>query len=138
MGMTFRSKVDRRMKFFAAAFCALILALSALFWQSKAAVVVFPLAVLLLSLVLWVFLGTKYAFLEDCLLVKSGPYARRIPYASISSAKPSKDISSAPALSLDRLALTVSNGKYVTDVILVSPADRDGFLRELKQHCPQV
>lgn len=126
------------MKFFAAAFCVLILALSALFWQSKAAMIVFPLAALLLSLVLWVFLGTKYAFLEDCLLVRSGPYARRLPYANISSVKPSKDISSAPALSLDRLALTVSNGKYVTDVILISPKDKEAFLQELKKRCPQV
>ena len=136
--MTFRSKIDRRMIIFAAAFSALILALSALFLQSKAAVVVFPLAALLLALVSWVFLGTKYAFLEDCLLVRSGPYARRIPYTRISSVKPSKDISSAPALSLDRLALTVSNGKYVTDVILVSPEDKESFLRELKKRCPQV
>ena len=55
------------------------------------------------ALVLWVLLRTVYRLENDALAIRSGPFAMRIPLASITGIRPTRNPLSSPALSLDRL-----------------------------------
>lgn len=81
----------------------------------------------------WILYGTGYVFESDHLLVRSGPFRWRIPFSEISFVEPSANPLSSPACSLDRLLI-----QYGPRQILVSPADRLGFLSRLAGLCPQL
>lgn len=76
------------------------------------------------GLPLWLLFSTEYRVVEQALLVRSGPFRWTIPLAEISSVRESNSALSSPALSLKRLEVKYGGGKS----ILLSPADRDGFL----------
>lgn len=69
----------------------------------------------------------RYLIGERELVVQSGFLRVKIPYESIRSVEPSRSSLSSPALSLDRLAIAYEKG-----TVLVSPADRYGFLSDLQ------
>jgi len=69
----------------------------------------------------------RYVLLEKELLIQSGMIRIRVPYDSIERVEPSRNPLSSPALSLDRLAIT-----HVKGSVMVSPADREGFLSDLQ------
>ena len=73
--------------------------------------------------------NTYYEIIGTDLLVRSGPLKWTIPIAEIREITPSRNIMSAPALSLDRLKIRF--GKRV--FVLVSPEDKDGFLRAIRE-----
>lgn len=79
------------------------------------------------GLPLWLLFSTEYRVESKTLLVRSGPFRWTIPLADISSVRESNSALSSPALSLKRLEVTYGRGKS----ILLSPADRDGFLAAL-------
>jgi len=86
----------------------------------------------LVSLLLFVLIGTTVAFTYysvegNTLRVVSGPFRWTIPIDRIESVEPTRNPLSAPALSIDRLKIRYSGGK----AILVSPADKKGFVRAL-------
>ena len=81
------------------------------------------------ALVAWIFLGTRYELGERHLVVRSGPFRWTLPYESLVEVRPSRSPLSSPALSLHRLELRSAAGRS----ILVSPADREGFLRHLAE-----
>ena len=80
-----------------------------------------------LGLPLWLLFGTHYRLDNQYLHIHCGPLRWRVPLAEIESIQPSRSFLSSPALSLDRLSITYSKGKQV----LISPADKAGFLRLL-------
>jgi hypothetical protein len=84
--------------------------------------------VAIMYLLVAVFRNTYYEIVGTDLLVRSGPLKWTIPVADIQEITPSRNILSAPALSLDRLKIRF--GKRV--FILVSPDDKDGFLRVIR------
>lgn len=71
---------------------------------------------------------TVYHLTDSELLVRVGPVTTRVPYASIRNIEPSRDMSSAPAWSLDRLRVEYGDGQHV----LISPMQRDSFLELLE------
>lgn len=75
---------------------------------------------------LWLLLSTKYTVTGDALVVQSGPFKWRIVKNEITKIVPSKSIISSPALSLDRLRIDYARGR---NSILISPRDKDGFLK---------
>jgi hypothetical protein len=81
----------------------------------------------------WLLYDTRYAFEPGRLVISSGPFRWRVPLAEIARVEPSRDPISSPACSLDRLLI-----RYGARRILVSPADRAGFLRRLAALCPQL
>lgn len=83
-------------------------------------------------LVPWIWFGTGYRIAEDHLAIRSGPFAWRIPLASIKEVRPSRSIVAGPALSFDRLEIVYGSHQSV----LVSPAGRAGFLEALGRRCP--
>ncbi|GEM_PF-477228 len=76
---------------------------------------------------LWLMVSTRYTIEGDVLLVRSGPVSKKILLGDIRSVTPSHSILSAPALSLRRLDIRYGDRGQV----LISPADRDGFLRAI-------
>lgn len=91
----------------------------------------FPLvAIILLSVLglpIWLLARTYYTFEGTDLVVRSGPFNWRIPLEQIRGVEPTRSPLSNPALSLDRLRIDYgSNGS-----IMVSPADKEGFLRQI-------
>lgn len=87
----------------------------------------FSLVLLGAVLPLWVLLGTYYAINDTELRIASGPFRWRIPLSEINSITPTRNPLSSPALSLDRLRIEYASGKW----IMVSPLDKEKFLREL-------
>jgi hypothetical protein len=92
-----------------------------------------PLAILHLAVAgfaFWVLYGTGYRVGDRDLLVRSGPFRWRIPIDAIASITPSSNPISSPACSLDRLRIAY-RGARGERALLVSPADRAGFLAAL-------
>lgn len=82
-----------------------------------------------LGLPLWLLLSTNYQVSGSFLIIKSGPFSWRIRLAEVESVKPSRSALSSPALSLNHIEIRYSGGKR----ILVSPANKEGFLEAIGQ-----
>lgn len=85
---------------------------------------IFSLVILLPS-----YFYTYYKVNDHQLLVKSGLFSWKIPLSEIESIEPTHRFLSAPALSLDRLAIYYSDGKRV----VVSPKDKAGFIDVIQE-----
>lgn len=86
------------------------------------------IVVAVLALTLWVLFGTRYIITPDRLLIRSGPFRWTIALAEIRAVKPTSNPVASPALSLKRLRIDYGPGR----VVLISPRDRAGFMRELE------
>ncbi len=75
----------------------------------------------------WLLLSTTYRVDSRALHVRSGPFHWSIPLSEIQTARASRSAWSSPALSLERIEIRYGNDKS----ILVSPADRPGFLNAI-------
>ena len=98
-------------------------------------VVVTPLAAL--GLVLWSFGSTYYVIDGGTLVAKSSFLTWRVEIRSIVEITPTRSTASAPAMSLDRLAIRYRKGGSVR-TILVSPKDKGGFLHALHAVNPGI
>jgi hypothetical protein len=87
------------------------------------------------ALMLWILYGTKYVLADDSLLAMCGPFRYRVPLAEIDSVRPSRNPLSSPACSLDRLLIEWREGRRR---LLISPAAKPDFLRELAGRCPHL
>lgn len=76
-----------------------------------------------------IFKNTGYTITGDTLRIVSGPFKWTIPVTDIVEITPSRNPLSSPALSLDRLKISLGKRKFV----LVSPEDKDGFIRAIEQ-----
>jgi hypothetical protein len=94
----------------------------------SADVIAYGMVALVLLLFAGTYFTTRYRFSSEFLLIKSGPFSWTVPLRSITKVEPSHNPASGPALSLDRLAI-----HYDGKTILVSPADKQGFMAELKK-----
>lgn len=77
---------------------------------------------------IWLVRTTVYVLSADRLDVRSGPFRWKVPLHEIRKISPSRNILSSPAFSLDRLRIDYGRGKF----ILISPAEREAFLRDLE------
>jgi hypothetical protein len=87
-----------------------------------------PLLAFGAGLPLWLLATTRYAVEPELLRIYSGPLRWVVPLREITRVARSRNPLSAPALSLDRLRIDYGSGRWC----LVSPADREGFLRALR------
>lgn len=134
--MTFRSKVDWWFTAVIAvsAVAALVAFVAVAIDGTRGeALALVPLILLCFALPIWLLRSTYYRFEDAQIYVRSGPFVWRVPYAEIRSVKPTRNPLSSPALSLDRLRI-----EYGKRAILVSPADREGFIAELKRRVPTI
>jgi hypothetical protein len=84
--------------------------------------------------VIWLWFSTYYVIDEKNLLIKYGPFRKTVPLHTITSVRKTNNPLSSPALSLKRLEILY--GKY--DTALISPKDRDEFIKILAEKCPQM
>ena len=86
-------------------------------------------------LVLGIYIGLvfpmRYGLDDTHLHVRFGLCRPRIPLADISEVYPTRNPLSSPALSLDRLHVQYGQGFF--KAVMISPADRNGFLDDLAQ-----
>lgn len=85
------------------------------------------------AMILWVLARTFYVVSEDTLVAHCGPFRRTVPLASIRSLAASRSILSAPALSIDRIAVAYSGG-----TLFVSPLDKAGFVSAILAGVPSA
>jgi hypothetical protein len=134
--LVFRSKVDGKLT--AVGLAMPLVALLALATTPTVQLPLLWLPVLATAgvavIVVWVVLSTYYAFELPELVVRCGPFAWRVPLRDISAARESTSTRSGPALSMDRIEITYGAGR----VLLISPADKAGFLAALRRHAPQL
>lgn len=97
-----------------------------------------PAALLLLLLdafIVHLLLNTRYIIQESELYIQCGwLYKRTVPVSSIRRIEETNNPLSAPATSLDRLALILEP----REIILISPADKEGFIQAIRTLQPQL
>jgi hypothetical protein len=84
-------------------------------------------------LVFWVAATTRYKLSGEHLEIRCAFMRSTLPLRTIRRLRPTRNPQSAPALSLDRLEITHDAG-----IALISPANRDTFISELRARCPQM
>jgi uncharacterized membrane protein YdbT with pleckstrin-like domain len=94
----------------------------------------FIFTIVLPVILIWMWFTTYYVLDNKELVIRSGPYKKRISLEKIISVKKTLNPLSSPALSLKRIEITYE--KY--GMALISPKDRDQFIKMLKERCPQV
>ena len=98
-------------------------------WELVRAGVVAAATVLILTYPL------VYEITATHLVARSGVMRWRVPLGSIQEVRPSRNPSSAPAWSLDRLAVEYLKGGRPR-TLLISPADKRGLMRALADAAP--
>ncbi|KZE69333.1 hypothetical protein AWM68_03450 [Fictibacillus phosphorivorans] len=88
---------------------------------------------LFILFITWLWFTTYYILDEKELVIRCGPINKRIPYREIYSAHKTWNPLSSPALSLKRINIT-----YQFGMTLISPINRDEFLRQLSERCPNA
>ncbi|GIW80748.1 MAG: hypothetical protein KatS3mg105_2555 [Gemmatales bacterium] len=92
---------------------------------------------ILAVLIWWPFLSTSYTITDSHLELRCCFLCWRIPLADIEEVFPTRNPLSAPACSLDRLRINYrKNGKLV--FALVSPKDKEGFVKALAEAVPKL
>lgn len=83
----------------------------------------------------WLLYGTYYVLDRGTLRIRCGPFRWRVPLAAIDEVRRTRNPLSAPACSLDRLHI-----KYRGSILgtLVSPLEREAFLRDLQARAPHL
>ena len=75
----------------------------------------------------------RYTILDDALSIRCGILFYQIPLAEINDVDKSSSWMSGPALSLKRVAVITDRKRY-----LISPKDRDDFIRDLRKAVKQA
>ena len=128
----FPSKIDRWLILvFAAAMLLQFVALVVVLLRENDPWSAMIIAVATLAVVMFVgsmFRFTYYSVEGSLLRIVCGPFRWRVPIDEITSVTPTRNPLSSPALSLDRLRITYGPKDRK---IMVSPADKAGFVRAL-------
>lgn len=127
MGQRFKSKVGLEI-FLPLAFVFLFVAIAS--WSEGRGLTVLYLIGPIAAIVFYTLFSTSYRIVEDQLIIRCGfLYRKTIAIADIVSVKPSRNLLSSPAASLDRIEVRYRS----RDFVLLSPLDKQGFVRALKE-----
>jgi len=86
----------------------------------------------------WIPFNTNYEIGETKLLIRSAGFRWRVPLDSILEVLPTHNPLSSPACSLDRLRVNYRNRKGRMRFVLISPREKEEFLRDLAQTVPEL
>src|SRR5262245_18334939 len=92
----------------------------------------------LLGLALWGCYGTRYEVTPSDLIVRCGPFCTTLPLDSLVEVFPTRNPLCAPAPSLDRLQINYRGKDGQMGFALVSPKDKEGFVRDLASAAPRL
>lgn len=133
MRKRFKSKIDRWLMLLLVvimAFEIVVMSIAALQTPDpRAAIGLIVTALLIIALIGSLLIGTHYTVDGNVLRVASGPFHWKVPIDQIQSVEATRSPLSSPALSLDRMRIRYSKNRR----IMVSPADKAGFLRAIGQ-----
>lgn len=93
------------------------------------------LALVAVGSIAWLLYSIRYILTDADLVAVSGPFRWTVPLAAIEAVNPTRNPLSAPAASLDRLEVCYAGRRLG---LLVSPADKEEFLRALRLRCPHL
>jgi hypothetical protein len=127
----YKSKIDTWLTIVMAAVvivCLTIFLLSFLTGGASAIAATLPALILGVGLPVWLMTSTCYTLSDNTLLVKSGPFKWKIPISQITSATPTSNPLSSPALSLDRIRIDYGRGRS----IMISPKDKARFIQDFE------
>lgn len=79
------------------------------------------------AFVAWVWFTTGYTIDDGKLQIRSGPFSQTVAIDDITSVKPTRNPLASLALSIDRLEVRYGRGST-----LISPLDKDGFIKALQ------
>jgi hypothetical protein len=108
---------------------------------SSTALVVFLIdlgGAVLMGLVLWSLYRIRYEVTPPDLIVRFGPFRSRVPLDCIVEVFPTRNPLSAPAPSLDRLRIDYRRKNGKLGFTLISPKDKEGFVRDLASAAPHL
>jgi len=132
MPRVFRSKIDWLLvipPLMAVASAAVVVAVTHGRIPPAAQTIMLISVIPVVSLILWLILTTDYTLDRENLTVRCGPFRWRIALDDIGAVTATRDPSSGPALSLERLRVEYGNGR----AILISPREADAFLDDLER-----
>jgi len=92
----------------------------------------------LIGLALWGCYRIRYELTPSEVIVRFGPFRSSIPLHSIVEVFPTRNPLSAPAPSLDRLRINFRKPNGKMRFTLISPLDREAFLRDLQAAAPNL
>ncbi len=127
----YRSKIDKWLLVtFAVSALASLAAFIPLVYVglSLSSLVMIPILLMGIGLPLWVLETTAYTLTDRTLVVRCGPFHWDVPLWQITRITITRSPLSSPALSLDRLRIQYTAGAQ----IMISPDDRDRFLKDLR------
>jgi len=128
----FKSKIDRWLLYLLIAVMVFeVVVMSIAATQAKQpgeAIAMIVAALAIVALLGSMLVGTHYTVDGDTLRVACGPFRWKVPIAAIESVEATRNPLSSPALSLDRLRI-----HYGKRRIMISPADKAGFLKAIGQ-----
>ncbi|MCG8650136.1 MAG: PH domain-containing protein [Pirellulales bacterium] len=96
--------------------------------NAAGASLLFFIAGMTLILTMAVTIPCRYTLLDDALSIRCGLICYQIPLHQIQAVDPSATLRSGPALSLRRVVVRTPKKQHI-----LSPKDRDRFIREVKQ-----
>lgn len=99
---------------------------------------VYLISVPSLLFMLWFYFGTYYELRDEYLYCRSGPFMTRVPYTSVKTIRLSRNPISSMALSTKRIEITYASQSFFGGLVYVSPIDREDFMHQLLERCPQV
>src|SRR5947208_987870 len=91
-----------------------------------------------MGLMFWGLYETRYEVASPDLIVRFGPFRTRVALDSIVEVFPTRNPLSAPAPSLDRLRINYRKKNGKVTFALISPKDKEGFVRDLASAAPQL
>jgi hypothetical protein len=128
----FKSKIDRWLLYLLIAvmvFEFVVLGFAAAQAQHRGEAIAMIFAALaIVALLGSMLVGTHYTVDGNTLRIACGPFRWKVPIDAIESVEATRNPLSSPALSLDRLRIDYGKRR-----IMVSPADRSGFLEAIGQ-----
>ena len=83
---------------------------------------------------LWIWFKTGYTIEDDLVTIQVGPFKKKIRIEEIHSIKETKNASSAPALSRDKLEINYAQYK----MIAISPRNKPEFMHQLLKQNPAI
>lgn len=99
--------------------------------QKESWVLVVPFAALVIVACV---LNVSYEVTDEDIVVHRGPFRSRMPLRRVQGLRATRDWVSSPALSLDRIEIRTDRGLW----LVVSPADKTGFVRAIRARVPSV
>lgn len=119
-------------------FAIAIMFFSMLAAKSNDRTLVYLISLPSLGFMLWIYFGTYYELRDEYLYCRSGPFVTHVLYTSVKTIKLSRNPISSMALSTKRIEITYASKNFFGGLVYISPIDREGFMAQLLERCPQA